>query len=194
MKRRSVETQQRIYRVMLKLFPRGFRREYGAQMLQLFTDEMRRAPSPSRVWFATLNDLARSISYERMEDSMRKGYLAGLMGVIVMTVGLVGVVTGRRGDGSNLAVLGLGLMVVALVGTAVIFKRSADQPSVVAAGAGTASRPMVAHLRWAAIPVAIPGLIFGFFGLAWMSPAPGMIGVGILAVSALIWRGFGGRL
>jgi hypothetical protein len=43
-----------------------------------------------------------------------------------------------------------------------------------------------------AVPVAGLALVFAFFGLAWGSAVHGGVAVGLLAVSALIGRGFGG--
>lgn len=189
-----LQRHRRIYRAMLALQPRAFRREYGELMLQLFTDQMRDAPSPMRVWRATAKDLAISVSYERTEESM-KGYLMALLGAAVATAGLVGVITGRRPDGPNIAVLGLGLIFVVGVGAVFMARRSVERPSMAGVGGvAVANGSMVRHLKWLAIPVAIPGLITGFFGLAWGVLGLGVASMAILALSAVIWRVFGGRL
>jgi hypothetical protein len=190
---RGLELQRRIYRAMLALHPRRFRREYGAQMLQLFTDQLRHSASPPRVWMSAFNDLALSVSSERLEESMRSNFIIALGGATLATVGSVGVVTGRGGDGLGALAASIGLIVVAVVGTAVMLRRAANQPSALAmGGGGMVSRSVVGLLKWAAVPVAGLGLVFAFFGVAWGSAVHSGVAVGLLAFSGLIWKGFGG--
>jgi hypothetical protein len=44
------------------------------------------------------------------------------------------------------------------------------------------------HLKWAAIPVALIGLTFLFFGLLWQGAVQFGVAVELLAIAATIWR------
>jgi len=74
-------------------------------------------------------------------------------------------------------------------------KFSTMPPSALAVSpAGMAvTRSPIQLLRWLAVPVATLGLILAFFGLTWRSAVEAGAGIAVLTVSALIWRGFGGR-
>ena len=194
MVRRGLEGQRRLYRAMLTLHPKRFRREYGDLMVQLFSDQLRDAPS-SRVWISTVRDLAVSVSSERLEDSMRSSFVVALGGAMLATVGSVGVVRGKNVGAPSTLAFSVGLMVIAIVGAAVLLRRLANQPSALAVSpAGMAvTRSPIQLLRWLAVPVATLGLILAFFGLTWRSAVEAGAGIAVLTVSALIWRGFGGR-
>jgi hypothetical protein len=62
----------RVYRLLLVLYPRQFRCEFGADMAQVFGDLCRDAyrwgsmPSLLRLWAATLRDLAVSVPREHL--------------------------------------------------------------------------------------------------------------------------------
>src|SRR5438445_11493802 len=53
----------RIYRTLLRLYPREFRDEYGAEMTQTFRDDCADDPRPRR-WLALAIDVARSAPQE----------------------------------------------------------------------------------------------------------------------------------
>ena len=138
---RGLGLQRRIYWAMLALHPRRFRTEYRAQMLQLFTDQLRYSPSRPRVWLSALKDLALSVSSQRLEESMRSNFIVALGGATLATVGLVGVVAGRPSSGLGALAASIGLILVAVVGTAFLLRRSADQPSALGIeGGGMESR------------------------------------------------------
>lgn len=65
---------ERVYRALLIVYPREFRREYGAQMRQVFGDlcreEMRRKQKIGlvRLWMRTILDLGKSAIAQRMGD------------------------------------------------------------------------------------------------------------------------------
>lgn len=193
----SIEGHRRIYRAMLVVFPKGFRTRFGDEMERSFVDQLHHSGSLSRLWISTFGDLARSLSCEQMEENMRKGYLVGLLGAMLAVAGSIGLIQGRRDTAAGIspALFGGGLIIVAMVWVAVVFARSADRPGSLAIEGGSgAPASAVRHLKWLAIPIAVPGLVFGFFGLAWMAPTPGAVGVGLLALSAVVWKVFGGRL
>ena len=192
---RGLDAQRRVYRAMLTLHPKRFRREYGDLMVQLFADQLRDARSSSRVWTSTVRDLAVSVSSERLEDSMRSSFVVALGGAMLAMVGSVGVVRGHNVGAPSTLAFSVGLMVIAIVGAAVLLRRLANQPSALAVSpAGMAvTRSPIQLLRWLAVPVATLGLILAFFGLTWRSAVEAGAGIAVLTVSALIWRGFGGR-
>ena len=50
------------------------------------------------------------------------------------------------------------------------------------------------HLRWIAVPLAVLGLTFLFFGLIWQGAVQIGVAVALLALAAAIWRtNTGGR-
>src|SRR5438093_11518477 len=53
----------RIYRTLLRLYPREFRDEYGAEMTQTFRDDWADDPRPRR-WLELATDVARSAPQE----------------------------------------------------------------------------------------------------------------------------------
>ncbi len=65
---------ERVYRVLLAAYPREFRREYGAQMRQVFGDlcreELRKEKKLGlvRLWIRTVLDLGRSALLQRTGD------------------------------------------------------------------------------------------------------------------------------
>jgi Clp amino terminal domain, pathogenicity island component len=64
-------TSERIYRVLLKVYPKSYRREYGEPMMQHFRDQLRAASSANKLlsfWFRTLLDLARTAPLRHLES------------------------------------------------------------------------------------------------------------------------------
>jgi len=60
---------ERIFSFLLQLYPRDFREQYGAEMLQLFRDRLASEPSRLGLWFDILADLARSLPREHFRPS-----------------------------------------------------------------------------------------------------------------------------
>lgn len=59
-----------IYSVLLRAYPREFRREYGSQMVLLLLDCQRNAgttPARTRLWLRTVFDLIRTVPCEHLE-------------------------------------------------------------------------------------------------------------------------------
>jgi predicted permease len=56
----------RLYRRLLRLYPRDFRDEYGAEMSRLYRDR-RREESGARLWLALLTDIGRSAPKEQLD-------------------------------------------------------------------------------------------------------------------------------
>jgi hypothetical protein len=88
----------RLYALLLYLYPRSFRREYGESMLQLFNDQ-RRAVSGAggnvMLWLKTLRDLVESVpaaySNEHQTDKQRRSMAVGAVFVWGLIVVLAGV-------------------------------------------------------------------------------------------------------
>ena len=69
-------TSERLYRILLRAYPAGYRREYGEAMAQCFRDQLRAADTAGarvRLWFRTMADLARSIPARYLECVPRSG-------------------------------------------------------------------------------------------------------------------------
>lgn len=49
------------------------------------------------------------------------------------------------------------------------------------------------NLRWLAVGPAALGLVFLFFGLAWTEWPQVFVGVGLLVLASVVWRGFAGE-
>ncbi len=60
---------EKIYRLLLHLYPHRFRSEYGAEMLQLFRDRLATETSHLRLWLDVLADLAISVPREHRRPS-----------------------------------------------------------------------------------------------------------------------------
>ena len=167
----------RAYGAVVALYPRKFRNEYGADMVQLARDAWRDDPT-WRVAGRVLVDLAISIPTQHLEAHVHRSP-SHLVPLIYTAVAGAGIVLALAG-GSNVAMLIVGLVVAAIAGTlAVIAWRRA---------APIGGSVQTTHW-WkfvAAGPVVIGGVIVaaGFGVEAWF--------VGMLAVLlALILSGVG---
>jgi hypothetical protein len=59
-----------MYRTLLVLYPRSFRRDYGAPMAQLFGDQLREVGG--RAWMRAAPDLIRTAPIQRIEAIMKR--------------------------------------------------------------------------------------------------------------------------
>lgn len=80
----SASLGSRLYALLLYLYPRSFRREYGESMLQLFNDQRRAADGAGgnvMLWLKTLRDLVLSVpaahSNERQTNGQRRTLAVG---------------------------------------------------------------------------------------------------------------------
>jgi len=103
--------QVRIYRMLLVLYPRTFRREYREPMLQLFGDCMR--DGGAKVWLRTVPDLVRTIPALRLEAVMASGHaVRRVLAFALVALGAVVVVMGVGGPAVIAAIL---IVVIALL-------------------------------------------------------------------------------
>ncbi len=130
---------ERMFTWLLRLYPPGFRAEYGGEMAQVFTDCYRDARCAGRqgvtaLWLATLADTLTSAGKERLEEGfgmtastlVRWGGAAAMLGGLVwlwaMTVmamrfpGVPNVADRETGDLMPVLLVALLLMAVGLVG------------------------------------------------------------------------------
>ena len=78
----------RVYRALLHLYPRRFRREYGALMVQLHRDQRRDAGR--RAWLTTGRDLFTTVPVRNLEAFMTMSPQGKLLAAaIATTVGIV---------------------------------------------------------------------------------------------------------
>ena len=94
------------YRAFLRLYPRRFRDEYGADMALLFADQMR-DEAARRVWARTFVDLAITVPTRHLEAHMKRtpsptlALSIGALSVAAVIVAVVG--------GTNRGVLTVGV-------------------------------------------------------------------------------------
>jgi hypothetical protein len=83
----------RVYALLLYLYPRPFRREFGDSMLQLFNDQdraTRGAGGYAMMWWKTLRDLVVSVPAAHSYDAARKAPRGGaFVWTVVVILGLV---------------------------------------------------------------------------------------------------------
>jgi len=65
---------ERVYRLLLRAYPRSFRSEYGGEMMLLFRDEYRsRNAAALGFWTTMVCDVARSATSMWVEEWSREG-------------------------------------------------------------------------------------------------------------------------
>jgi hypothetical protein len=104
----------RAYRAVVRLYPRRFREEYGADMTQLMREQCREEPI-ARVLARALIDATISIPTQHVEARMRSAPNR-LVPVVYVAAAVAGLVVATLG-GSEPATLVLGLGLAVLAGT-----------------------------------------------------------------------------
>lgn len=124
-------TSESIYRKLLVLHPKPFRREFGDEMVQLFRDMRREGPG-AFAWARAIVDLFASAIYERKEWLMSKktGY-ALTAGALATAVIYTAVLVGVGGSvGAAAAVFGVVLAIAgSLVGVAALVGKKLAEPT-----------------------------------------------------------------
>ena len=110
MKVRSLASQ-RLYRVLLSVYPRSFRRDYGELMAQAFGDRLREKGAP-RTWGLVVTDLALSVPQQLMEVSLMNQ--RWMVGVAATGTALI-LSTMFIGAGSPVSVLFIGIGLFAVI-------------------------------------------------------------------------------
>lgn len=105
---RAVARHRALYRTLLLLYPRRFRRAYAEPMAQVFADCVR--DRGARVWLRTVPDLLRTVPTQRIEAVMaRVGH--GVRPVVLVFVVFAAVVVGLGAGRGVFLVAVLALMV-----------------------------------------------------------------------------------
>lgn len=101
------------YRALLRLYPRRFRDEYGADMALLFADQLRDEPA-ARVWARSAIDLALTVPTRHLEAHMNRAP-SMLLPVLFAAIGASGLgIAAVGGTGPGMLAVGLSIAVVAL--------------------------------------------------------------------------------
>ena len=183
----STERSARVYRALVRLYPRSFRDEYGTDMGQLFEDQCR-DESTFRVWLRCMADLAVTVPARHFEARVHHRMNDGAVAILFVAVSVCAAalaVLGPRNLGVRYVSTAIAVSAALL---AVVAWRAARSPSpvlpmmsrwwqlLVAGGAtlailiavttatGPVSDPLWAPLMLtflAAITVAVAGLVLG---------------------------------
>jgi hypothetical protein len=155
---------ERLYEGLLRLYPRPFRQRYGAEMVQLFGDQLRDARGGQRpgaiamTWFRALGDLIGNAVAERARDETGIGQsLGGPPLPVLRALGLIGVLGGLvllvvfvvdelapALNFARLALFGLGAVAIVLGIRATGLARTSRAVSAATIAAGLANAAFVA--------------------------------------------------
>ena len=138
----------KVYRVLLRCYPRDFRREYGEDMTQLLALQLR-DENTARVWGRTVLDLALTVPTLRLEAVMsRRNTLPGAD--VLYGAAAVGSLAATAITGSTAYLGNAGLLLAVLfTSLAVLARRRAH-----ALGAGSGAAPN----WWKYLAVGVAGI------------------------------------
>jgi hypothetical protein len=167
----------RAYGALMALYPREFRNEYGADMVNLAREACRDDP-PWRVACRVLVDLAISIPTQHVEARMHRSP-SPLIPLFYTAVSGAGIVLALAG-GTNVALLVVGLVVAAIAGmlAVVAWRRAAPVGG------------LLATTHWWTFVVAGPVIIGGVIVAAELGVDAWIVGMFFVFV-ALILTGVG---
>lgn len=97
------------YRVLLRLYPRRFRREFEEDMVQLFCDLADRDGVPS-TWRRTIVDLAVTVPRYRLETIMNVRQSSVALSLFSLVGAITGIALLTLGTGTSIAVIVLVLV------------------------------------------------------------------------------------
>lgn len=123
----------RVYGALVALYPREFRDEYGADLVQLARDACRDDP-PWRVACRVLVDLAISVPTQHLEAHMHRSPSSPVIPLLYGAASAAGIALAVAG-GSNATSLIVGLVVAAVAGTLAVVAWRRAAPVGGAAGA-----------------------------------------------------------
>ena len=186
---------ERVYRLLLHVYPKSFRSEYGAEMLVLFRDQYRGDNAHAvRFWITMVCDVAQSATsiwmealsarvndYTRIVEGIMKipGVLAALLGVYGVVSALTEAVAGMRGAPSGPYVLAV---VLGTIAAALLLTAGAALLRSPVSGRNTATITLLASL----VTVLIARVLH-----PWMGTLALIVGIGspILLLAAVRWPG-----
>jgi hypothetical protein len=150
---RSIARHRTLYRGLLGLYPRAFRRTYAEPMAQVFCDRVRDVGA--KAWLRTAPDLVRTVPTERIEAAMLR--LGPGARVVALALAVLG---------ATVVALGLGGGVIPFVALAVvvILVRQRQLFTAIPAGERAPLRHALVQAWWA--PVAgLLGVAMVLFGI-----------------------------
>jgi hypothetical protein len=100
----------RAYAALLRLYPREFRDEFGADMSQLFRDQLADEAAPRVVARAVL-DLALTLPQQHLEVHVRRNSTA-IVSVVYLSLAAAGLATALLGGTNRAALIGGALLAV----------------------------------------------------------------------------------
>ena len=186
-------TAERVYRLLLRAYPRSFRSEFGGEMMLLFRDEYRSRNSVALgFWITMVCDVARSATSMWLEElsARAKDYtrivevimkLAGILAVLLGVYGVVNAfaeaVPGMRGTlgGAYIVALVLGIVAAALLltaGAALLRSPVSGRHTAIIASLASLVTVVIARLLhpWMSILALVVGIGFPivlFVALQW---------------------------
>jgi hypothetical protein len=189
---------ERVYRVLLRAYPRSFRSDYGGEMLLLFRDEYRsRSAAAPRFWTIMVCDVARSATSMWLEElSARAKDHIQIVEVIMKLAGILAVVLGVYGIVNALveAAQGMRLAPGAAYIVAVVLGIIAAA-LLLAAGAAQLRSPLSGrHTTTIASLASLVTIVTARLLHPWMSMLGLIVGIGlpIVLLAALQWPNRGG--
>jgi hypothetical protein len=178
-----------LYRALLVLYPRSFRRGYREPMVQLFGD---RVPDVgAKAWLRTIPDLARTAPKERIEATMaHMGSGTRVVAIALIVLGAVVVSIGAGGGA---------VPVVALAVIALLVSQRRLVAAVPSRGERAPLRHAVVQTWWAPV-AALLGAMELFFGFGTIFEAHNLGGriigssllmaIGVVMIYGLVRRPF----
>ena len=177
---RSISRHVRLYRAVLVLYPRTFRRNYREPMVQLFGDCVRTAGA--RVWLRAIPDLLRTVPTQRIEAVMARLRPSARVAALLFIV--LGSAVVALGSG-----VGVGFVSVIAVGVVVLVAAQRGLFTPVFRGERAPLRHALVQAWWA--PVAgLLGLAMLFFGVGTIFEAHNW-GGRVFGSALLLAFGFG---
>ncbi|HEX6628578.1 MAG TPA: hypothetical protein VF105_11505 [Gemmatimonadaceae bacterium] len=173
---------ERVYRLLLRAYPRTFRAKYGEEMMLLFRDEYRRRNARALAfWGSIVDDLARSapsmwveVFSSRIKDFTRVfEVVMKLAGILAVLLGIYGVV-GALGDavvgmrigpsGAYVVAVSLGIIAALLLltaGAAVLWSSASGRNTATIALAASVLMVLIARLLhpWMGTVALIVGIV-----------------------------------
>ncbi|HEX7243170.1 MAG TPA: hypothetical protein VF263_22995 [Longimicrobiaceae bacterium] len=117
---------ERLYALLLRAYPAAFRREFGAEMLQLFRDRRRAGEPPLRLWLHLLADFAFSVPPQHLATLKEDPMLVArrLVGIALILLAAVHFAIDLTHPGMGMGWLMILLMVLSLAaGVALLLVR-----------------------------------------------------------------------
>ncbi|MGH2757732.1 MAG: hypothetical protein ACRDI3_08090 [Actinomycetota bacterium] len=165
-----LRTHRLVYRALLMLYPRSFRRDYRDLMTQAFCDRLKE--SGPRTWLLVIPDLFRSIPLQIMEVSLMSqkwmGSFTALAAVALVTALVIGA-------GPPILLLGAAVAFVGLL--AVMAAKRSDRPTEYLYG-GLAPKTW----RWWTVLAALLAVTYVLAAVGQLIEDPKATNVGALGI------------